>query len=148
LRRPENAVNNVVDKYGTQISFYEDVPRILEMLRAKGRGEGADSEDRIIIAACSRTHAPELYVFRDAQVVFVFVWLKIRCCRAHQCLQLLHLESGSTVEPALSFFDELEIYPCAAFSPSDSIFDLEVYIYSIEIETFSSSSSKDWNTIY
>jgi magnesium-dependent phosphatase 1 len=120
LERPANALNQVVDKYGEQISFYKDVPHILHMVHARGRGEGADSEDKVIIAACSRTHAPHLYAFKrfaeytvtepyDNSTLFLL-------CRARQCLQLLHLqpsqELDSVPRSAMSYFDELEIYPC------------------------------------
>lgn len=60
LKRPDNALNEVVDKYGEQISFYKDVPHILNMLHAKGRAKEANSADKVIIAACSRTGAPDL----------------------------------------------------------------------------------------
>ena len=60
LKRPHNAVNKVLDKYGESISFYQDVPDILRMLHT--RGEGGSGADRVIVAACSRTEAPALCV--------------------------------------------------------------------------------------
>ncbi|KAF8962928.1 magnesium-dependent phosphatase-1 [Flammula alnicola] len=80
LKRHEDTVNQVLDTYGEPISFYKD----------------REQEDRkVVIAACSRTHAPDL---------------------AHQCLRLLlvpssHEHSSPMPKPAIEFFDELEIYP-------------------------------------
>jgi len=111
LKRPHNAVNKVIDKYGESIFFYQDVPDILRMLRTRGEGGGGVDTDKVIIAACSRTEAPALYV-----VHFVFGDFSLNSLprRARQCLQLLHLPSveDHPASPAIEFFDELEIYPC------------------------------------
>ena len=40
-------------RYDEEIAFYRDVPEILHRMREAG----------IVIAACSRTHAPKLYVY-------------------------------------------------------------------------------------
>ncbi|PPR04303.1 hypothetical protein CVT24_013376 [Panaeolus cyanescens] len=96
LRRKGDALNEVVDKYNQPISFYKDVPGILHGIRARSNLKLEGGPDTsVIIAACSRTHAPNL---------------------ANQCLRLLLVppssESGEEeVKPAIEFFDELEIYP-------------------------------------
>ncbi|KDR71622.1 hypothetical protein GALMADRAFT_229581 [Galerina marginata CBS 339.88] len=98
LRRHENTVNQVLDKYGEQISFYKDVPDILHGIRSRSLRVNDDEEDRkVVIAACSRTHAPDL---------------------ANQCLRLLLVPPSVDAEQsihkptaAIEFFDELEIYP-------------------------------------
>jgi len=96
LRRHEDNVNEVLDKYGEKISFYKDVSKILQSLRLRSRSNSTDIEEQttVIIAACSRTHAPDL---------------------ARECLRLLLVplssNEGSTPTPAIEFFDELEIYP-------------------------------------
>ncbi|KAF9559369.1 magnesium-dependent phosphatase-1 [Agrocybe pediades] len=103
LRRNGNAINQVLDKYGDSIAFYEDVPQILHDIRSRSRSsteERQNGEDRsVTIAACSRTHAPDL---------------------ANQCLRLLlvppstnNADGGKNAKPcpAIDFFDELEIYP-------------------------------------
>ncbi|KAF8968456.1 magnesium-dependent phosphatase-1 [Flammula alnicola] len=98
LKRHEDTVNQVLDTYGEPISFYKDVPHILHNIRSRSlqMEASAEQEDRkVVIAACSRTHAPDL---------------------AHQCLRLLlvpssHEHSSPMPKPAIEFFDELEIYP-------------------------------------
>ncbi|TFK38575.1 magnesium-dependent phosphatase-1 [Crucibulum laeve] len=84
LHRNKDTVNEVLDKHNEPISFYKDVPQVLHRLRAAG----------VKIAACSRTDAPTL---------------------ARQCLRMLLVppKTGSEDGPntAISFFDELEIYP-------------------------------------
>ncbi len=106
LKRPHGALNKVLDKYGESISFYQDVPDILRMLRTRGKGGGSGAE-KVIVAACSRTEAPSLCV---AYFMYDF-HSTVR--RARQCLQLLHLPGmDHPALPAIEFFDELEIYPC------------------------------------
>ncbi|KAK7022991.1 magnesium-dependent phosphatase-1, partial [Favolaschia claudopus] len=83
IRRSGDAV---VDAHGQVIEFYPDVSNILRRLR----------DQDVILAACSRTHAPKL---------------------ARQALQLLRVsanesETGDSVEqPAIELFDNLQIYP-------------------------------------
>jgi magnesium-dependent phosphatase 1 len=85
LKREGNKTNEVVDRYGEVISFYPDVPQLLHRLKAEG----------VIIAAASRTSAPEL---------------------AREALALLLMrpptgsESTKTTR-AIDMFDQLEIYP-------------------------------------
>ncbi|KIM43958.1 hypothetical protein M413DRAFT_443026 [Hebeloma cylindrosporum] len=101
LRRNGNTVNEVLDKHGETIAFYDDVPRILHGIRGRSRtiDDDDDDEDRkVIVAACSRTHAPDL---------------------ADQCLRLLlvppkHEDLTSEPKAAIHFFDELEIYPVSS----------------------------------
>uniref|UniRef100_A0A8H7XMC4 Magnesium-dependent phosphatase-1 n=1 Tax=Psilocybe cubensis TaxID=181762 RepID=A0A8H7XMC4_PSICU len=96
LRRKGTAINQVLDKYGETISFYDDVPHILHDLRSRSFPTHGDKVDRhVVIAACSRTHAPDL---------------------ANQCLRLLLVppcpkDSSPDLKPAIEFFDEMEIYP-------------------------------------
>lgn len=66
----------VVDRTNTSYGFYDSVPRILHALRGKV----------IIIAAASRTHAPDY---------------------ARQVLSLLQIEGDKAIE----YFDHMEIYP-------------------------------------
>ncbi|KIP03234.1 hypothetical protein PHLGIDRAFT_31887 [Phlebiopsis gigantea 11061_1 CR5-6] len=85
LKRDGDIINSVRDRHRQEIAFYHDVSEILHRLRA------AD----VVIAACSRTHAPKL---------------------ARQALSLLlvHPQAGdkhSEPKPAIEFFDHLEIYP-------------------------------------
>jgi len=63
VKRPEDSINLVLDGGGAKISFYEDVPEILQMLHNKGRAAGADPNGKVIVAACSRTTTPDMYVF-------------------------------------------------------------------------------------
>ncbi|KAJ3534854.1 hypothetical protein NMY22_g6737 [Coprinellus aureogranulatus] len=98
LHRKGNRVNEVLDRNNQPISFYKDVPGILHKIRGyRVPGEDGDEEGKVVIAACSRTHAPEL---------------------ARQCLGLLLVPPPTdadleTAEPtrAVTFFDEMEIYP-------------------------------------
>ncbi|RDX44456.1 magnesium-dependent phosphatase-1 [Lentinus brumalis] len=85
IRRDGDTVNELRDRHNRKIKFYRDVPEILHRLREGG----------VTIAACSRTHAPDL---------------------ARQALRLLlvpppagHKNEAPT--PAVEFFDQLEIYP-------------------------------------
>ncbi|KAH9895664.1 magnesium-dependent phosphatase-1 [Cubamyces lactineus] len=85
IRRVGNAVNELRDRHEQKISFYRDIPEILHRLR----------EADVTIAACSRTHAPDL---------------------ARQALRLLLVpppagHKRETPTPAIEFFDQLEIYP-------------------------------------
>lgn len=66
----------VLDRANRPYSFYSSVPRILHALRSKD----------ILIAAASRTHAPDL---------------------ARQVLSLLEIEG----DKAIGYFDYMEIYP-------------------------------------
>ncbi|KAF5319346.1 hypothetical protein D9619_008481 [Psilocybe cf. subviscida] len=98
LKRRDNTLNEVLDKYGDSISLYADVPDILHGIRARGLpiGNEVDSDNsKIIIAACSRTHAPDL---------------------ASDCMELLLVPPSiehaiPTPTPMIEFFDEREIYP-------------------------------------
>ncbi|KAN0138761.1 Magnesium-dependent phosphatase-1 [Lactarius tabidus] len=85
LKRDGDTLNEVHDRYENIISFYNDVPQILHRLRAAG----------VVIAACSRTTAPAL---------------------ARRALTLLLVppkdgDPESPVVPAITFFDQKEIYP-------------------------------------
>ena len=65
LKRPDNALNKVVDRNGEPISFYRDVPEILHTLEKRGSSSsrtGGVEDGKVVIAACSRTYAPDLYV--------------------------------------------------------------------------------------
>ncbi|ETW82029.1 hypothetical protein HETIRDRAFT_418029 [Heterobasidion irregulare TC 32-1] len=85
LRREGDELNAVHDRYDNKISFYHDVPQILHRLQSAG----------VIVAACSRTSAPEL---------------------ARKALSLLLVppragDKHGPVKPAIEFFDQMEIYP-------------------------------------
>jgi len=97
LRRHKNTLNEVLDRHGETISFYDDVPQILHKIQSQSlRNKDINEDKKVIIAACSRTHAPDL---------------------AHQCLRLLlvphneDVNAQATPKSAIEFFDELEIYP-------------------------------------
>jgi len=83
LHRNQNALNEVLDRYGDTIKFYPDVPQIFHRLRSAG----------VLIAACSRTTATKL-------------------ARQALNLLLVPPKTGED-EPvlAIEFFDQLEIYP-------------------------------------
>ncbi|TEB25780.1 magnesium-dependent phosphatase-1 [Coprinellus micaceus] len=97
LHRKAQRVNEVLDRNDHPISFYRDVADIFHKIRAHRFADEGDAEDKVVIAVCSRTHAPDL---------------------ARQCLNLLlvpppHNSEAETAPPtaAITFFDELEIYP-------------------------------------
>ncbi|CAK5278207.1 unnamed protein product [Mycena citricolor] len=76
----------VVDAHGTEIDFYPDVRAILRRLRADG----------VFVAACSRTHAPDLAL------------------RALNLLRVPESDEEDGIEPgkpAIEYFDNLQIYP-------------------------------------
>lgn len=116
------------DRNGKTISFYEDVSEILQTLRSRSRSpsEGSNSTDieeqNVIVAACSRTHASDLYVFFKKKKLMCVHCIFIREFKsAHECLRLLLVPLSadeSTPMPAIEFFDELEIYPGAYLAPS------------------------------
>ncbi|KAH6905143.1 magnesium-dependent phosphatase-1 [Coprinopsis sp. MPI-PUGE-AT-0042] len=93
LRRHKNTVNQVLDRDDYAISFYRHVPGIFHRIRAIQHEESP--EEKTLIAACSRTCAPDL---------------------AYRCLKLLLVppaledENGEPT-PAIDFFDQREIYP-------------------------------------
>ncbi|KAH0580678.1 hypothetical protein H2248_002166 [Termitomyces sp. 'cryptogamus'] len=93
LHRNRSTLNEILDKHNEKIKFYKDVPDILHRLRA----------EKVIIAACSRTHAPKL---------------------ARQALSLLLIApkpgDGEPI-PAVNFFNELEIYPGSKLTHFDRI---------------------------
>ncbi|KZT01107.1 magnesium-dependent phosphatase-1 [Laetiporus sulphureus 93-53] len=85
LRSDGKMLNCVRDRYNREIEFYHDVPDVLHRLREAG----------VIIATCSRTHAPDV---------------------ARQALSMLLVppkagERHSSPTPAIKYFDQLEIYP-------------------------------------
>ncbi|EIW52525.1 magnesium-dependent phosphatase-1, partial [Trametes versicolor FP-101664 SS1] len=85
LRRVGDAINEVRDRHEQRISFYRHVPEIFHRLREAG----------VLIAACSRTSAPDL---------------------ARRALNLLLVpppagHKGASPTPAVQFFDQMEIYP-------------------------------------
>lgn len=92
-------------RYDQKIAFYRDVPEILHRLRAAG----------VTIAACSRTHAPDLYVIHVYRVV-LHLNVSPHLYSARKALSLLlvppaagHKDASPTT--AIQFFDQLEIYP-------------------------------------
>ncbi|KAJ3982087.1 magnesium-dependent phosphatase-1 [Lentinula detonsa] len=84
LHRDKNAINEVLDKHNTPISFYKHVPQILHRLRTA----------EVTIAAASRTSAPTK-------------------ARSALTLLLVPPMEGSKegAVKAIDFFDQLEIYP-------------------------------------
>ncbi|KAJ1299942.1 hypothetical protein OPQ81_002610 [Rhizoctonia solani] len=85
FKRDGNSINQATDRYKTPISFYKDVPRILQHL----------VDSKCHIAACSRTSAKD-----EARQLLT--------------LLLLPSSSGSNSSAprrAIDFFDTLEIYP-------------------------------------
>ncbi|KAF5320049.1 hypothetical protein D9611_010372 [Ephemerocybe angulata] len=99
LHRNGETVNQVLDRNNQPIRFYRDVPDILHTIRAWRIEDREEGDNKVVIAACSRTSAPAL---------------------ARQCLNLLLVPppshvSGEGVESkpvvAAKFFDEMEIYP-------------------------------------
>ncbi|KAJ7187212.1 magnesium-dependent phosphatase-1 [Mycena filopes] len=82
LRR--SSTGAVVDKHGSPVDFYADVPGILRQLRDEG----------VLLAACSRTSAPKL------------------ARQALQLLRVPRsAEADVEEEPAIDLFDDLQIYP-------------------------------------
>ncbi|KAF7985491.1 hypothetical protein HWV62_5278 [Athelia sp. TMB] len=84
LKRDGNTLNRVLDRHGTEVALYKDVPQILHRLRA------AD----VVLAAASRTSAPEL-------------------AREALTLLLVPPPPGADTPPtrAIDFFAQKEIYP-------------------------------------
>ncbi|KAJ1304190.1 hypothetical protein OPQ81_008590 [Rhizoctonia solani] len=85
FKRGGNSINQATDRYKTPISFYKDVPHILQHL----------VDSKCHIAACSRTSAKD-----EARQLLT--------------LLLLPSSSGSNSSAprrAIDFFDTLEIYP-------------------------------------
>ena len=72
--------NAVHDRHRDVWSFYSDIPSLLQSISAAG----------IPIAACSRTHAPEL---------------------AREMLSLLTFDVDGTRKRSVEYFSEFEIYP-------------------------------------
>ena len=98
LHRNETT-NQVLDRYNKPIELYKDVPEILCRIRKAG----------VLVAACSRTSAPKLCVNPVYSVNVVN-----HHDSARQALNLLLIPSPSdddSVQPAIEFFDQLEIYP-------------------------------------
>jgi magnesium-dependent phosphatase 1 len=60
LHRKAQRVNEVLDRNDHPISFYRDVADIFHKIRAHRFADEGDAEDKVVIAACSRTHAPDL----------------------------------------------------------------------------------------
>ncbi|KAJ7226816.1 magnesium-dependent phosphatase-1 [Mycena pura] len=83
LRRAPDG--SVVDRYGTRIDFYADVPGLLRRLRAAG----------VLVAACSRTDTPDL----------------ARQALALLRVPATDDEGQGTEQPASALFDDLQIYP-------------------------------------
>jgi hypothetical protein len=117
LRRHEDNVNEVLDKYessspfhvliillpcdryGEKISFYKDVSKIFQNLRLQSRSPSMSSnstEQNVIIAACSRTDAPNLYVSKTLFAFsFYYQILKVPvnafdCCLYPLAMRNLH----------------------------------------------------------
>ncbi|KNZ79034.1 Putative magnesium-dependent phosphatase P8B7.31, partial [Termitomyces sp. J132] len=110
LHRNRSTLNEILDKHNEKIKFYKDVPDILHRLRA----------EKVIIAACSRTHAPKLYVLSFISPGFCLKSV----FRARQALSLLLIApkpgDGEPI-PAVNFFNELEIYPGSKLTHFDRI---------------------------
>ncbi|CAE6508990.1 unnamed protein product [Rhizoctonia solani] len=85
FKRDGNRINQATDKYGMPISFYKDVPRILQHL----------VDAKCHIAACSRTTAKN-----EARQLLTLLLLPSPPG-----------SSSSTPRRAIEFFDTLEIYP-------------------------------------
>ncbi|TFK71821.1 magnesium-dependent phosphatase-1 [Pluteus cervinus] len=88
LRRDNDTINQVLDRYDQDIRFYRDVPQILHRLRDAG----------VEVAACSRTTAPTL------------------ANQALRLLLVRPTNEGEEPIPAVEFFDQLEIYPGSKIS--------------------------------
>lgn len=57
------ALAHLWGRYGAKVSFYDDVPQILHKIQSQSlKGEDSIEDSKVIIAACSRTHAPDLSV--------------------------------------------------------------------------------------
>ncbi|KAF4588344.1 hypothetical protein EYR38_010312 [Pleurotus pulmonarius] len=91
LHRHQDTLNEVLDRYNDKICFYKEVPEIMHRLKAEG----------VVIAACSRTHAPAL----ARQALSLLLVPPPGASRAGQS------DDSSNVQPAIKFFDQLEIYP-------------------------------------
>ncbi|KAF7981014.1 hypothetical protein HWV62_35855 [Athelia sp. TMB] len=103
LKRDGNTLNRVLDRHGTEVALYKDVPQILHRLRA------AD----VVLAAASRTSAPELCVHPPS--IFRPSMRVLRSRRAREALTLLLVPPppGADAPPtrAIDFFAQKEIYP-------------------------------------
>jgi magnesium-dependent phosphatase 1 len=86
IKRKGEALNKVVDRYGTTFSFYPHVPSILFYLRSQG----------VAIAAASRTSAPT--AARQALNGLVLIDDSAR-------------DAKTTPVKAINLFDQQEIYP-------------------------------------
>ncbi|KDN36379.1 hypothetical protein RSAG8_10887, partial [Rhizoctonia solani AG-8 WAC10335] len=84
FKRDGNSINQATDRYKTPISFYKDVPRILQHL----------VDSKCHIAACSRTSATD-----EARQLLTLLLLPPS------------ESSSSTPRRAIDYFDTLEIYP-------------------------------------
>ncbi|CAE6481711.1 unnamed protein product [Rhizoctonia solani] len=84
FKRDGNSINQATDRYKTPISFYKDVPRILQHL----------VDSKCHIAACSRTSASD-----EARQLLTLLLLPSTALNS----------SGS--QRSIDFFDTLEIYP-------------------------------------
>ncbi|CAE6475659.1 unnamed protein product [Rhizoctonia solani] len=84
FKRDGNSINQATDRYKTPISFYNDVPRILQHL----------VDSKCHIAACSRTSATD-----EARQLLTLLLLPSPA------------SNSSTPRRAIDFFDTLEIYP-------------------------------------
>ena len=60
LHRKAQRINEVLDRNNQPISFYRDVADIFHKIRAYRFEDAEGAEDKVVIAACSRTHAPDL----------------------------------------------------------------------------------------
>lgn len=92
-----------LSRHDEEISFYHDVAEVLHRMREAG----------VVIAACSRTHTPKLYVLAPSKAKFVL----LTClCSARRALSLLLVppqvgRDRAASKPAIEFFDQLELYP-------------------------------------
>ncbi|KAF4582663.1 hypothetical protein EYR40_002586 [Pleurotus pulmonarius] len=124
LHRHQDTLNEVLDRYNDKICFYKEVPEIMHRLKAEG----------VVIAACSRTHAPAL---------------------ARQALSLLLVpppgtttaglgsDDLSNIQPAVKFFDQLEIYPGTS-TPLGSFLKTPLYYCRFEAYPLSQVAREDW----
>ncbi|KDQ10828.1 hypothetical protein BOTBODRAFT_190283 [Botryobasidium botryosum FD-172 SS1] len=114
LRREQQAINCIADRYGSQIKFYPDVPEILHSLVKTG----------VHVAVCSRTTTPDLHVpAREALSLLLlpakpqktlldhFSHSSSKSKAAAEAEEGASSSSASEPIPARDFFDTMEIYP-------------------------------------
>ena len=121
LTRNGDAINEVNDKYVMRslleidiygscisyghgkIAFYSDVPQILHRLRATN----------VVIAACSRTAAPQLYVYLTLHASYPIIFVISSALEALSFLLIPPKASAQDASaiPAIEFFDQKRDIP-------------------------------------